>query len=237
MSEKKKYVYFGKRPTNVCYNGVSFPLMPGDVLECLPHFIEAFIPKDQYKEVSPTSSKAAQKPRHSFGKTPMVLRTDPTGGLPMQSTTKMPSKRPESVAPFLRIEDDVAVNPYDLGVDEQPKTELSTFKNISVAEPKRMELDVPTVEDVEEEIAREEAHEDVEVPDEPVVITQDIQVPGKTALRKMTRDEIYNLAMGVKASGAPIKPEMAETFNDFNEESTRGPMFQALWVYFGHDGE
>jgi hypothetical protein len=233
MASKKKYVYFGRRNTNVCYNGVSFPVAPNDVLVCPPAFIAGYIPEGQYKEVTPGSKFDTQKVRHTFGHTPMVLRQDPTGGLPMTSTplrTTKPAGTPLTVEAAKDAQFD---NPYDLTIDE-PTTEVSTLHNISssVPVPPRLELDAPLVDmDEDEDTAIDFAGDSFPEEEE----TENII--GKTVLRKMTKEDIYNTVVAVKATGCSWNPEMLEEFETFDETTTRGPMFKALWKYYNHDGE
>jgi hypothetical protein len=233
MSGKKKYVYFGKRPTNVCYNGVSFPLMPGDVIECQPDFAATFFKAGEYKETVGTT-KDKQAPKYSLGRTPLVLRRDPTGGLPTTATVgvKKTVKLDQEVPP---------INPYDLTIDKGLKKEISTFENISVAAEvkemeKTLELDAPFVDSA--------SVEEFDNPNPPVDVLETVEVssvqvniPGRAALRKMTKGDVFNQVQVVVAEGAALKPEMLDVFTPFTAESTRGPMFEALWKYYGYDGE
>lgn len=249
MSKIDKFVYHGSRPTNVCYNGVSFPVATGDIIACPHSFIAGYLKEGSYKKVVPGSAKDNQKPRHTFSNfNPVSLRKDPTGGLPMKSSTtrlKKVDANPAPKPPFLHIDETEFENPYDMTIDkDKPKTEISTFKNISVAEddkkvteiqpPEKVELDVPTVEEVETAVAKEEAGEGLAVPED----TETTQsAPAKSALRKMTKPEIFDLVVAERDQGCPAKPAALESFNAFDTNSTRGPMFEALWNYFGYDGE
>lgn len=233
MSVMKKYVYFGRRPTNVCYNGVSFPMMPGDVIECQPDFAAAFFKAGEYKETVGTS-KDSQPAKYHLGRTPLVLRRDPTGGLPTTSTVGVKKQHSlETDAP--------PINPYDLTIDKGLKTEVSTYENISVAAEvkameKTLELDAPFVDsdDVEE---FDNPNPPADIIETVEVSSVQVNVPGRAALRKMTKADVFGQVQVVVAEGAALKPEMLDVFTPFTAESTRGPMFEALWKYYGYDGE
>lgn len=241
MSEMRRFVYFGKRPTNVCFNGVSFPVLPGDVIKCYPEFIANFISPKWYKEAKDTNTKPA---KHTFPRSPFFLKPDPQGGLPMRSDPNAGPRlkdNPRYMSRAVLLKDEVPVNPYEkeaggakeaLPKVEAPKLEIST-------RPQSVVATVDPVAPVEETIEIEE-YDEVVVEEEALVESTEVIIrpsPTKSELRKATRDDIYLRVVGTRADGCPLKPEMLDIFNAFTEESTRGEMFAALWGYYDFDKE
>ena len=60
-------------------------------------------------------------------------------------------------------------------------------------------------------------------------------IPTKTELRQLLADDTRALAFKVREDGCPMKPEMLAVFNEFDDETSRGVVFKALWEYDGHD--
>lgn len=238
MAERKRFVYFGKnqRPSNIFYNGVSFPVAPGDVVECSPDLIARRM--DEYREVKPGSKDADKAPRHVFNAKPMFLRKDPTGGLPMKSSpTKLPAHVDESNRKMLMKDDVIIDNPYEL-IEEQPKIEMSSHPETAakIKVPDKMVVETSTNPEAPVEIEVEEDSEEEELSGpEPAV--DPVVIPGKAVLRKMTKADIFQHMLKVRSEGLPLKPEMADKFAVFDESSTRGPMFEALWEYYGYNEE
>jgi hypothetical protein len=215
--------------------------MPGNIIKCYPAFIEAFIKKTLYREVS------TGKPTHTFARSPFFMRPDPAGGLPMRSTSVPNSHRtPEAgssvppLSPALWEETQVD-NPYDMTIKDG-KTELSTFNNqsspVSVA-PEVAELADGIIEDdIPEDNLDDSDDLDLDVEDATEIsfeADQGPQPPTRTELRKKTADEIRELGMSLLEAGCPAHPEMLETFAEFTPETPRGPVFEALWIYFGYN--
>lgn len=250
MSKKKeKFVYIHTRPTNVCFNGVSFPLLGGDVIKCYPEFIAAFIPEDKYRLVPPGSEVDKRAVKYNFGSSPIFLRPDPTGGLPMRSVpgprkTKTPA--PYSPATVEEAPD----NPYALlseletptieigtGLDTptspDPKPEsLTTAPPSERPEPTEEEDELKGLEsgfEVEDEESTSGAEdipadnlEDEELEDDTQDDTQ-LPIPGRTAIRRLKRDEMYAVAIehGIEVA----------------EDAARGVILKALWKAFKYDEE
>lgn len=244
MSEMRRYVYFGRVPTNVCFNGVSLPLMPGDVIKCYPEFIAGFISPKWYKEAPPENTKAAKL---TVPHTPFFLRPDPTGGLPMRSDPS-PGPRLKGKLPYSpATQEEPLVNPYEKVAEggsrealpevETPKLELSTVPGRVISPPPEPEV-VASEQVTEPEpapfIEDETTEELIDIEEIPELAAVGIT---KSGLRKATRPEIYARVVDVRNSGCPLKPEMQDTFNAFTEETTRGGMFAALWEYYGFDKE
>lgn len=257
-TEKQKlFVYFGRVPTNVCYNGVSFPIAPGDIIKCYAQFIAAFIKEDVYKEV------ATGKPRHIFPRSPFFMTPDPEAGLPMKSTSvpnshRLPEADQAPPSPALWDDNILDDNPYDMTIKDG-KTEVSTFENVSSSTPVPADAPVPAPEaspgaGVGSTVITEDNLDGPEdssfsldltdsgetvVEDEPVIDIPGDQGPknwpGRTELRKKTADEIRAIGVGVLEAGSPLKPELLETFAGFTPETPRGPVFDALWTYYGYD--
>lgn len=244
MAENRiKYVYFGTRPTNVCWNGVSFPVEPGDTIICFPNFAETFFPAGTYTEVPKGSSKDAQKVRHTFGRSPTFLRTDPTGGLPMTSTPGPRKTKPNAAdlfSPGLTDEMDTS-NPYDLGVDTKPTIDMGTSMDTPSA-PEPLEVSVTTVppsevaESPEEEDIVEDILESLELPEEVEVevegeaepLEAEEEAPG---LPIPTRTQVRGLKV------AELKDLAAAHGIDLGEATTRGPILEVLWGAFKYDEE
>ena len=164
--KQENFLYFGKRPTNVCYNGVSFPVLAGDVVRCYREFWEAFIRDERTYKAIPDDDARAQKPKYKFGRSPVFIKPDPVGGMPVRSTSE-PGANPllkEKMRERLLNppEDREYINPYDLGVDEEPALEMSTaLDKPSAPEPKEETFttaigvigkdNLEEVEDLEEE--------------------------------------------------------------------------------------
>lgn len=243
----EKFVYFDKKPTNVCWNGTSFPINPKDIIECLPAFIAAFIDEKWYKKVPADDTRSV---KYTFPATPSFLTPDPMKGLPVRSTDKVTSEMRGKVRPVVVLGDEPEINPYDLGVedavmDEEPKVVATTA--IPKAAP-AIVIPAPKVEEeAEEEETKEETEEttvELDLPDppgeedvqiDPPEANQGPEIPLKSALRIESRDGIYNRMMGVRDAECPLNPEMMDTFNEFKPKSTRGIMFKALWQYYGFD--
>lgn len=237
MAERKRFVYFGKnkRPSNISYNGVSFPIAPGDIIECSPSLIAHRM--EEYREAKP--SEMSKAPRHVFGASSPFLRKDPTGGLPMRSSsTKLPAHVDESNKKLLMKDDVVIDNPYEL-IEEQPKIEMSSHPETAakIKVPDKMVVETSTNPDAPVAV---EVDEEFEEEDEPVGFEPEVDhvaIPGKAVLRKMTKADIFQHMLKVRSEGLPLKPEMADKFAVFDESSTRGPMFEALWEYYGYNEE
>ena len=229
MSKQQKFVYTHTRPTNVCFNGVSFPVLGGDVIKCYPEFIEAFIPEGKYRPVPKGHPKDSQKPKFTFGHSPQFLRPDPTGGLPVRSVPGPRKTKGLTIMSPATVEE-APINPYDLGVEEeatidigtgfdtptspdpQPET-LTTAPPAVRPEPKKV-VAVVVVKDVEEEV--EDVEEEVESVPERIP-------PGRAQLRKMRKDE---LAAEALSWGLELE-----------EDVGRGVIFDALWKLFKYNEE
>ena len=125
---RSKYVYFGRNPTNVCFNGVSLPVMPGDVLKCHADFIFSQIPEGQYKVVPPGSPADKRQIKHDLGHQPFFIKRDPMGGLPIRTDPNAgpylrDPKRPGPISPAL-IEETEVDNPYEMPVGSKPDEDL-----------------------------------------------------------------------------------------------------------------
>ena len=239
--KQENFLYFGKRPTNVCYNGVSFPVLGGDVVRCYREFWEAFIPDERTYKVIPDDDP--RKPKYKFGRSPVFIKPDPTGGLPVRSEAG-PGANPR-LKELMRErllnppEDQEYVNPYDLGVDENPALEMSTAPDKpSAPEPKAETFTTAPPSEVTE--VTESAGDD-EVPpvEEEVADTTEeegfeVALYSRSGLRKMVRDEIFEECKRQAAAGCPHNPDFLEAFLSYDDESTRGVMFEALWEYCGY---
>ena len=242
--KQENFLYFGKRPTNVCYNGVSFPVAPGDVVRCYRAFWEAFVTDPKLYKTIPDNDP--RKPKYTFGRSPVFIKPDPTGGLPMQSSSdpghnprlKEKMKEMQPISPALVEETDYA-NPYDLGVDEEPTLEISTAEDKPSAPEPKEETFTTAIEQPEFVTELEPVPEEIEAPEDLVEEDEPGQVEeyllGRTALRKLTRDEVFDECKRLAALGCPSNPEFLETFESFDEETTRGPMFEQLWDYCGYN--
>lgn len=246
----EKFLYFDKKPTNVCWNGTSFPINPRDIIECLPAFIKAFIDEKWYKQVPADDTRPV---KYTFPATPSFLTPDPMKGLPVRSTDKVTSEMRGKVRPVVVLGDEPETNPYDLGVEdavvaEEPKIVATTAipkaaPVVIVPAPKIEEEKVE--EDVDEgDVDEEETTVELDLPEPPD--EKDVQtdppeadrgpeIPLKSTLRIETRDAIYDRMVGVRDAECPLNPEMMDTFNEFKVKSTRGIMFKALWQYYGFD--
>jgi len=243
----EKYLYFDKKPTNVCWNGTSFPIQPRDVIACLPGFIEAFIDPKWLKRLPKEDTRPV---KYTFPASPTFLLPDPSKGLPVRSDPSAgPNLKSKLRARMLLEEPEI--NPYDLGVedavvDEEPEVVLTTNPT---GEMKKTKEEEP-VEEVLEELVEESQEEndetvvDLELPEPPTEeeVHADVpeedqgpDVPLKSILRNETRGDIYDRMVAVREAGCPLKPEMLDTFNEFKSNSTRGIMFKALWQYYGFD--
>jgi len=217
--------------------------MPGDVVKCYPEFIAGFISSKWYKEAPVENTKA---PKHIFPHSPMFLRPDPTGGLPMRSDPtagpRLKNRMPLSPA----IQEDPPTLLYEkveeggakevLPEIEVPKLELTTLPGQTLTPPEP-EVVVPAAVDSVDPVsfAGDEVEEEAVPAEEiPELIALGIT---RSALRKATRPEIYARVLEVREKGCVLKPEMLDIFNSFNEETTRGGMFAALWEYYGFDKE
>jgi len=282
-TEKPKlYVYFGRVPTNVCWNGCSFPVMPGEAIQGYEALITAHIDPKVLREVPLGSQKA----RHTFGHQPFFIKRDPTGGLPVRSSTDPNAFKDKTPKPVLAtspalLEESMEGNPYDLGLDEagnptDAKTTITTFQQPAEevkANPEGEKVDeevvvvttpfTETVADVEEadpeidaegespdfvitddnaEVIEDEEEDNADVifgDDEPVVELAGDQgpkyLPTRTELRKLNVEDLREKAIGVANAECPLKPEMLDAFQGFDEETTKGVMFVAMWTYFGFD--
>lgn len=238
----EKFLYFDKKPTNVCWNGTSFPVNPRDIIECLPEFIAAFIDEKWYKGVPADDTRSV---KYTFPASPSFLTPDPMKGLPVRSDPNIgPHLRGKDLRPVHLLGEEPQDNPYDLGVekavmDEKPKIVATTA--IPAAAPP---IVVPAPK-IEEEAEEEETTIELDLPDPPdekdvqvdaPEVDQGPEIPLKSALRIESRDNIYNRMVGVREAGCPLNPVMLDTFNEFKTKSTRGIMFKALWQYYGFDG-
>jgi hypothetical protein len=170
----------------------------------------------------------------------------------------------QATSPAL-IEETVVDNPYDLGLGEDgeptdAKVEVTTFKT-GDSEPnpegekveERVEVledeedEDPVVEDDTDEIVEDDDDTVVEDDDDDTVVEDDDDetvieadqgpkfFPSRTELRRLNVEELREAALGVAEAGCPLKPEMLETFSEFDENTTKGVMFVAMWSYFGYD--
>ena len=234
MATKKLFKYIGKVPTNVCWNGVSFPVAPRDIIRCYPEFIAQFIPAKLYKEVE------SGTPRHDLGRSPFFLRPDPTGGLPMRSDPnagpRLKDKMPQPVSPAL-VEETIIDNPYDLGPD--PKLEISTdpTDNLPQVKAEVVEDDEDGDDDgVDLELGDAPVETDPEpVEDAPVEEDESIGIPTRTDIRKKLVEELRTLAYEIRDAGCPLNPEKIEAFNEINEDTVKGVLFATIWEYYGYD--
>jgi len=237
-SRPQKYVYAPRtpRPTNVCFNGVSFPVMPGDVIRCYPEFIAAFIPEKDYREVPKGSKKDLQPIKHNIPKSPIFLRPDPTGGLPMRSDPSVGPRLREllpkgPISPAL-VDDIVIDNPYDMGLDEETLDMGTSLDVPSAPEPKTESLTTtPPGERVDaEKEAADELEADLEVLEEEVpepVVEEERDpdlpdIPSKTAFRKMGKEDLRALVI---SHGIEIP-----------EDAARGVIVDLAWpVFYGEE--
>ena len=264
-AKQKVYKYFGinRRPTNVCWNGTSFPINSGDVIKCYPEFIAAFINEKCYRELRPEELEKADI-KFTFGVSPFFIKPDPMGGLPMRQVDQLgpglKAKMPQKFSPAT-VEDEKPVNPYaeaieggamaalpNAAVAEEPKLVMTTAQDgPSVEEPDGASMEVSTQIDIGagatggEEVITEDNPDEVpeteEVVETEVVETPAPVIPGKTELRQLLADPTRALAFEVRDAGCPLKPEMLDTFNEFNDETPRGVVFVALWAYYGYAEE
>ena len=159
---RSKYVYFGKNPTNVCFNGVSLPVMPGDVLKCHAEFIHTQIPEAQYKVVAPGSPADKRPIKHDLGHQPFFIKKDPLGGLPIRTNPDAGPhlanpKFPRAVSPALIDETEVD-NPYAMpkgsAADEDIEKEADEITKTPAGIPPReslednMKLELTTVPEI-----------------------------------------------------------------------------------------
>jgi hypothetical protein len=266
-SKQKVFKYFGvnQRPTNVCWNGTSFPINSGDVIKCFPEFIAAFINEKCYRELRPDEIEKATI-KFTFGTSPFFLKPDPMGGLPMRSVEgtgpKLKDKMPKRFSPAT-AEDEKPVNPYaeateggataalpNPAVQEEPKLVISTAQDTpSAPEPDATGMEISTQIDIGggEMVGSEVTPEDKpagpvadnpvteEVVEEVVEVVEEPTPPGKTELRQLLADPTRALAFAVRDAGCPSKPEMLDAFNEFDDDTARGVVFAALWEYYGYD--
>lgn len=248
----RKYIYFGKLHRNVSYRGCSFPVAPGCVINCQPGFLESFLPEGQFKE---TASNAEAK--YTFKGTKSVFAQDPSGGMPMRSTsTPAPKKVSESLPSPATVEDKEYAKLYELR--EEAKLEESTSvktkvdaevkaKDKPVEEPAKVEE--PTK--VDEPTKDEKPPEDLPVAKKPGVKAQAapttkeapkpkptgpaVDQPTKTALRKMRKSDLLGVVALVTKAGAPRHPAMLDALQEFNDDTHKTPIFDALWQYYDMD--
>lgn len=245
----EKFLYFDRKPTNVCWNGTSFPINPKDIIECLPGFIKAFINEKWYKKVPADDTRPV---KYTFPATPSFLTPDPMKGLPVRSTDKITSEMRGKVRPVVVLGDEPELNPYDLGVedvvvDEKPRVVATTAipkaaPTIVVPAPKVEEEKTEDFDTDEEETEETTVELDLPAPPDekdvqvdPPEADQGPGIPLKSALRIENRDLIYDRMVGVRDAGCPLNPDMVDTFSEFRTKSTRGIMFKALWKYYGFD--
>jgi len=152
---RPKYVYFGKNPTNVCFNGVSLPVYPGDVLKCHPDFIFSQIPEKQYKEVAPGSPADKRPIKHDLGRQPFFIKRDPMGGLPIRTNPDdgphlADPKRPKAVSPALIDEIEVE-NPYEMPDGAEVNEALGGEADAEAEEVVQTPAGIPPSESLEED--------------------------------------------------------------------------------------
>lgn len=257
---KKKFVYTDTRPTNVCWNGVSFPVMPGEVIRCLPEFIATFIPEDKYREVPPGSKVDERPVRHDFGREPVFLRKDPTGGLPMTSQEGPAKTRPAKDPMLKDLSDTENDNPYALPVPDA-KLEMGTGLDtptspdpqpvaVTTTPPsERVEGEGEEIEDVVEEqdlIPADNPDEDPEVPEEPETAPDEEPVEDEIEDEEEDEDpedepedeeepEPVNYPTKTQLRGLKVD-ELKALFGQYNvelpENPTKGPMLEALFSAF-----
>jgi hypothetical protein len=201
----------------------------GDIIKCYPEFIAAFIPAQLYREVE------TGVPRHEFNRSPFFLRPDPTGGLPMRSDpTAGPRLKDRIWSPA--VIDEIIDNPYDLGGD--PKLEISTAESIPAPPEEVVPVGTTAVEEttVEETVVEvtETAVEETIVEMAELQVHQDL-APTRTELRKKLVDELRSLVYEVREAGCPLNPEKLDTFNEINDDTSKGILVSALWEYYGYD--
>lgn len=291
--EMKRFVYFGRNPSNVVFNGVSLPVMPGDIVKCYPDFIAAFLKREEYKEAP--SSLDSKPAKYTLGRQPFFMKKDPTGGLPIRTDPDSGPKLREkmglsrrAVSPALMEESLDQTNPYELPegsgpdeklektlgldapkperrvtpgaeledgklvittsgpqpLDEAVKNELSAPREVqpglTVQEPVDLVDDGISIEDDEDEeafLAEAEEEEELEREPEPEIPAPVAEATewGRTDLRKKGRDDILDVVKVIVAEGAPLNPDMLEEFQSFDNETTRGVAFEAIWRYHGYD--
>jgi hypothetical protein len=229
VMSQSKFVYFGRVPTNVCFNGTSFPVAPGDVIKCHPQFIADFIPAKFYKQIPDSDPR---KPRHTFGRTPFFMKPDPTGGLPVRSDPNAgprlanKSLPPVPFSPAI-VDDQFVENPYDLGMGNEEEVVLENTTALK---------DGPKFVPPEDEMAADEDSLDdddvanLQLPDpEPEKVA-----PNRSVLRKGLREDLINIALEIKAGEIADAGFRAE-FDEIDTNSLRGVVFDLLWRYYGYD--
>jgi hypothetical protein len=234
-------------------------VLPGDVIKCFPEFIAAFIPEDKYKRVPPGSKLDERPVKHSFGASPVFLRPDPTGGMPVRSE-EGPRKTKVQLPKSPATVDEREANPYEMPKADEARLELGTGLDtptspdphqpeaLTTAPPseraegseeldvleeleKELELEIGNSGEIQEDIPAdnledEEAAQEDEQEDEQDEQEEDapaLEPPGRTAIRKMKRDEMYDAAV---AHGVEI-----------DEDAPRGTILKAMWEAFGYNEE
>jgi hypothetical protein len=233
---QENFLYFGRRPTNVCYNGTSFPVMPGDVVRCYKEFWEAFIPDERLYKVVPNDD--AHKPKYTFGRSPVFVKHDPTGGLPVRADSspganprlreKMKVRTPRD--PALVMDAGAEINPYDIGVDNELTVDISTSPELpSAPEPKSEDISTGP------SFVGSEVEEEIEEVEEETKVSFIETLRGRTVLRKLTRDEVFAECKRLADTGCPSNTEKLDAFVGYDEDTTRGVMFKELWDYCGYN--
>lgn len=244
MSKKKKFVYARSRPTNISFNGISFPVQGGDIVFCTPEFIEARVAGRWFREVQPGSKLDSQEPKYTFGAAPVTLRKDPTGGLPMRSSSDPKKKVTDVVDPTAtELEKKFLTNdPYELVEKEKPfdiTTSLAP-KALSEEEPADNDEEVideadlvgdttdeapeeepeeipETIDEVELEDEEDEEEDDLPEPPEP---ENEGDYPGRTTIRRMGVEDLKALAKSYDIEGA--------------DDMVRGVLIESLFERFGY---
>jgi len=230
----KKFKYTGLNPCNIMFDGISFPVSPGDVVFGEETFLKNAIPESKLKEVS---LEVTAKYRFPKGKN--IFRKDPTGGLPVKSQEGRPkTDKAEPYSPATAVEE--VINPYDLS-DRHKKLEVTT----QTTQP-GLEVHTPVdPEEISEETVEVDvlAEDDVEVPKEKITVatekvseaapSTDPKVPSKTALRKELKAALVGRTKKAVGEGCPLNPELLDDMSAITDDSHKGPVLELLMQYYG----
>lgn len=234
--KQENFLYFGRRPTNVCYNGTSFPVLPGDVVRCYREFWEAFIPDERlYKVIADDDPR---KPKYKFGRSPVFVKADPTGGLPVTSDAspganpRLREKMKLRRDPALVMGNEAEVNPYDLGIDKGLTVDISTSPDLpSVPDPEKLDfttaLGVSDITEGDEDPVVDETESEGD--------EFEVALFSRSGLRKLTRDAVLEECKRLAEAGCPHNTEKLDAFLGYDDDTTRGEMFPQLWDYCGYN--
>lgn len=239
----KKYMYTGKKPRNISYKGVSFPIYQNDVVMAYPGFLDHYIPKREFRE---TNKPVA--PKYSFKQRVGLFSSPPRPNMPVtsSSTPQKRAKPPVAVTKDLLIEDSVSLstNPEtptkDSLISEEKLQVSSDVEEDLGIEEDDLDLDDTSEDediDLEESSFEEEVNLDDEGEEEEAASMVEVEIPNKTSLRQDNKPDLFTRIQTIVEEGAPLKKDMLEDLSGVSSDDHRGRMFDLLWQYYGYDEE